>query len=330
MNVLNRIGKLIPVAICITLLSACSAPTFNMPMKKPELTNFKYDRDSNESHVISVSDSREPTALFSEGTLNYNVQIDGKNIDEVDYITTAIVDELTSRGLPTSADSTSEDAAKLNIVAFKILNQRVSGFSPLVTFTQFSGDFTVNGETKRIVSFIKRAKVPIWHVVEDSIVENTFNQPMTLLVQDVATRISQSLSDDTISDKTVDSLVAEINDKALDKSIRYMKVYQLGFGNNKAAIPHLLNLIDDSDDYVRLAVISSLGLLDAKSEVTRLISIFNTAKLWQDKAMALKSLADLNTAESKMIVDAEWNRISEMKKPSKEAKWNKEILSLYR
>jgi len=330
MKLFNKIGTLASTVACLTVLTACTAPTFNVSIDKPELTNLKYENSSSNSHVVSIVDTRNPAATFSEGTINYNIKVDGKDINEVEFIKTAIADELSSRGLSTSTTSTLQEDSNLDIITFKIVNQRVSAFSPLVTFTQFSGDLTVNGDKKRIVSFIKRAKVPIWTVVEDSIVKNTFNQPISLLVQDVTTRITQSVSGEKISDQTVDSLVAEINDKALDKSIRYMKVYQLGFGNNDTAIPHLLALIDDSDDYVRLAVISSLGLLDAKSEVGRLISIFNTAKLWQDKAMALKSLADLNTPESKMIVDAEWNRITEMKKPSKEAIWNKSILSLYR
>jgi hypothetical protein len=46
--------------------------------------------------------------------------------------------------------------------------------------------------------------------------------------------------------------------------------------------------------------------------------------------MALKALADLDTVESKKIVDAEWQRISSMSELDKEAKWNKSILSLYR
>jgi hypothetical protein len=323
-------GKLTLTVLCLSLLAACASPSFNMPVKKPVATGLKYDMIERVPYNFSVTDSRPPEATFSEGRFDFNIQVNGEDINEVDFFTSSIMEELKNRGLSVSQLHSPQTNNNLDILTLKIVNHRQNGFSPLVTFTQFSGDFSSNGQTKRIVSFIKRGKVPIWIITEEGIVENTFNQPISLLVQDIATRITQGLGGWSISDSAVEALVAEINNRSSDDPLLYMKVYQLGYGNNVSAIPHLVELIDDSDEYVRLAAISSLGLLGAKSEVGRLAHKFKNAKIWQDRGMALKALADLDTVESKKIVDAEWQRISSMSELDKEAKWNKSILSLYR
>jgi hypothetical protein len=323
-------GKSVLTALCLSLLSACASTSFNIPVKKPVATELKYDVYERIPYLISITDSRPKKAPFSEGRLNFNIQFNGKEIDEAGFFTSSLIEELKSRGMLVSQSSPHQQNNNLDILTLKIVNHRQNGFSPLVTFTQFSGDFTSHGETKRIVSFIKRGKVPIWVVNEESIVENTYNQPISLLVQDIATRIIQGMGNWRIPNSTVESLAAEINRRSGEDPLMYMKVYQLGYGNNASAIPHLLELIDDADEYIRLAAISSLGLLGAKSEVERLTYIFKSANLWQDRGMALKALADLDTVESRQIVDAEWARISSMAELDKEAKWNKAILMLYR
>ncbi len=330
MKSIYKFGKVVSVLVCVGFLASCVAPTFNMPVKKPAASSLKYDVASDQSNQISMVDSRPAESSFSEGVLNFDIKVGGEKINEVEFLSAAIIEELKSRGSLVSLAPESQGDVTLDVSTLKIVNHRVNAYSPLVTFTQFSGDFVVDGKVKRIVSFIKRGKVPIWVINEKGIVDNVFNQPLSLLAQDVATRITQNLDNNKISDATVDALVAEASNNANKDPLRYMKVYQLGFGNNESAIPHLVKLIDNPHEYVRLAAISSLGLLKAESEVERLTQVFNSAKLWQDRGMALKALADLDTAESKKVVDAEWERIASLKALNKSAKWNKEILSLYR
>lgn len=325
-----KFGRTALVLVCVGFLASCVAPTFNMPVKKPAVSSIKYDTVSNQPNQVSMIDSRPAESLFSEGVLNFDIKVEGEKVNEVEFFSAAIIDELKSRGSLVSLAPESQGDSKLEILTLKIVNHRVNAYSPLVTFTQFSGDFLVDGKVSRIVSFIKRGKVPIWAINEKGIVENVFNQPLSLLAQDVATRITQNLSSNKISDAAVEALAIEASDNANKDPLRYMKVYQLGFGNNASAIPHLVKLVDNSHEYVRLAAISSLGLLHATSEVERLTQIFKSAKLWQDRGMALKALADLDTPESKKVVDAEWDRIASLKRLTKSAKWNKEILSLYR
>jgi HEAT repeat protein len=72
----------------------------------------------------------------------------------------------------------------------------------------------------------------------------------------------------------------------------------LGFGNNPAAIPHLIGFTEDVREYVRQAAISSLGILQATDQLDHLIAISKGNGNWADRAMALKALGDLGTPES--------------------------------
>lgn len=310
-------------------LSAC-VPTFNMPVTAPVHSGVSYENIDSSESSIAVTDSRPPEYLFSEGTLNFNIQVNDQDINEITFLTAALEDELIGRGYKVDVKADTEGAASLSVLNFKISNHRSNAYSPLVTFTQFSGDFEINGQITRVASFIKRGKVPVWAITEKGIVENTFNQPISLLVQDLATRIAQLMGGGTISDASVESLVSEINAAEENDKLIYLKVYELGFSNNMSAIPYLASFSEHEDEYIRLAAISGLGLLKAESEVERLITIFNSGKLWQDRGMALKSLADIATTQAQQVVDAEWIRVESLSDPDKEARWNKSILSLYR
>jgi hypothetical protein len=330
MKLCKTIRTIIFATLAASMLASCAAPTFNMEIAKPEVSDLKYEKKSSVPYIFAVRDNRAKESKFSEGTLQFNILIDGKKINEVEELKAALAEELASRGSDIKFSSDAHEDLKLDVVNFKIFNHRSNAFSPLITLTQFAGDLWVNGEKQRIVSFVKRAKVPLWYITEDRIVENTYNQPVSLIIQDIATRITQRLDNNKMSDQAIKVLVEEINNKKTDDTSRYFKVYQLGFSNNKLAIPYIINYLDHKDDYVRLAAISSLGLLDAESEVTRLNKIFTSAQIWQDRAMSLKALADIDTPEAKIILDAEWERVSKIAKPNKEEKWNKNILSLYR
>lgn len=86
-----------------------------------------------------------------------------------------------------------------------------------------------------------------------------------------------------------------------------MDVYQLGFSNNKLAIPELVKLTKHSSEYIRLAAISSLGIMRAVDQFDLLVRLYqNKGGLWQDRAMALKAIGDLGTPESHAYLQKEW------------------------
>jgi HEAT repeat protein len=201
----------------------------------------------------------------------------------------------------------------------------VSGFSPFVTFTFLSTDLDTGTAKKRIGVFIKRGKVPVWSF--DEIVDPTFNQPLSLAVKELASKVANQMYGYRASDKTVDDLVAKLSGKREPES--FLDVYALGFTNNPKAIEPVAKLTTDPDEYVRLAAISSLGNLRATSHFDFLKGIYqNRSSLWQDRAMALKSIADLDTNEAKAFVTGEL-KYWQAQPPSNESTWTSQIIRLY-
>ena len=138
-------------------------------------------------------------------------------------------------------------------------NMRTNAYTPFITLTYISADVETAGGTKRIGTFVTRGKTPVWSFEE--IIEPTFNQPLSLGVQEFASKIANFAYGFRASDETVKSLTAKINGARTPNT--FLDVYALGFTNNPAAIDTLVGLAKDEQEYVRQAAISSLGNIGA-------------------------------------------------------------------
>jgi len=205
-------------------------------------------------------------------------------------------------------------------------NHRVSSYSPFVTLTFLSAEIDDGSSNKKVVgSFVKRGKVPVWSF--DEIVEPTLNEPLSIAVKELSSKIVNQLYNYSASDATVDELIAKA--AANKTGSRYLDVYALGFTNNKKAIANLLTLTKDDDEYVRMAAISSLGTLDAEAQYEYLKTLYaNKSGMWQDRAMALKSIGDLDTAETKAFLVEEQKRL-ESQPENNDTKWTLQIIHMY-
>jgi nickel-dependent lactate racemase len=96
--------------------------------------------------------------------------------------------------------------------AFETIAHRNNGFSPWVMITTAKIDLTKGDKTHRMAAVFKRAKVAIWTLPEDPLIEATINQPLELLVKAVAAKINLVLFNDHLSDETVARLIAEIRE----------------------------------------------------------------------------------------------------------------------
>ena len=145
-------------------------------------------------------------------------------------------------------------------------------------------------------------------------------------MKELASKIAVQMHGYRASDSTVNDLIAKLTQRT---PASYLDVYALGMTNNAKAIDAVLKLVDDSEEYVRLAAISSLGNLRATAQFDRLKSIYqNRNSLWQDRGMALKSIGDLGTDQAKAFLAEEAKRFGNA--PSgNEAIWNLQIIKLY-
>ena len=156
------------------------------------------------------------------------------------------------------------------------------------------------------------------------------NQPLDLLVQDLAAKINMHVFQLSASDATVQELIANVKaDPVAD--LAYLDVYQLGFSNNRSAIDALVECTGSPHEYVRLSAISSLGTINAYDQVDHLIALFSGDANWRDRAMALKSLGDIAVMGSDQALsfmrDGAENVLTG--ETAVGAEWSREILGLY-
>ena len=290
----------------------------------PESSNQQYQSGTSApSESIRITDARtEDGKAFSKGTLDITLTEDDGEIELISFLTEHLQTELSARGL----NATIADGGDilLEIERAQMLNHRTSSFSPYVTLTTFGANLKDGNDNYKIGVFIRRAKVPVWSF--DEVIEPTINQPLELLVNEVAAKINALIFGQSISDEQVDKLAGRIS-ATDDENFAYQEVYQLGFGNNPAAIPYLIKFSKDNREYVRQASISSLGILQATNQVNYLISIAKSKSSWSDRAMALKALGDLGTTES-------LGYLAEIRAQSKDqttrgALWDNSIIDLY-
>jgi hypothetical protein len=283
------------------VLSGC-ALNMKVPIKDPVPSIAAY---------VKVADSPPATLFFRDarspeskkqpvtGTIPMHLTSpDNTPFEPVSWLAGNTVKELVARGLPARLVSDSSGAQTVVIRILQIENRRDSGFSPFKTFTSFSADVTTDKGMQRIATFIMRRKVPVWSF--DEVIDPTYNEPLTVVAKELATKLNQMLFDAKLSDGQVDELIARTTGSAVNLS----DVYELGFGNNARAIRQLVSLSTSTDGDVVRAAMSSLGVLRANQHLDLLVKeAESTENDWEDRAVALKAIGDLGTPQSRAYLE---------------------------
>ncbi|PLY07241.1 MAG: hypothetical protein C0625_06400 [Arcobacter sp.] len=248
-----------------------------------------------------------------------------KNVEAYSFISNAIKNELEARKLPIKFVEESKES--LFLKKFEIFVHRTSSYSPMVTISMLKVTANIGNEEKIFRSVIKRGKVPIWSM--DEVNDPCFNEPISLMVKEVVSKINKAYFNYKLSDEKVEELIKRIHDgEKVNDKLNYLNMYELGFSNNVKALEVVKSYNDSFDEYLRLTSIAVLGLLGGENEFSNLVAIYRNAKLWQDRAMALKAIADIGTERTKKFVDLEYKYWQ--KQDTKEGKWNSMILKLYK
>ena len=313
------------ISASLILLSGC-AINMPVPIKDPVASNLPYGKTTaapvNLTFLNEQSDADK--AQFMTGLIPMNLLYKDKPFESVTWVTQHTVKEMAARGLPVTLGNDAASGTKVSIKRLHIENHRVSGFSPFVTFTTLKADVMVAGAPQRVTAYVKRGKVPVWSF--DEVIDPTYNDPLATLTKEFAAKLNQKLFGQVVADDQVNALIAKVSKNTAPDA--YLDVYQLGFSNNSIAIPELVKLTAHSDEYVRLAAISSLGILKAVNQTDMLIALYELKDgLWQDRAMALKAVGDMDTPKSRAYLKGEFAKYEG--RTDKEAVWTKEIIQLY-
>ena len=307
--------------LALALLTACAPKSYTV--RHPAPSDIVFGNPPAAAPLTLVDARPDGERVFSSGILPAELMVDGTALEPAAYLARNLQAELTARGVPAQVTLGGDATPTLTLRTFRVQNHRANGFSPFVTLTFLSGDLATPSGPQRLGVFVKRGKVPVWSFEE--VIEPTFNQPLSLATKELAAKIASRLYDARSSDAEVDRLATKIATRGDDS---YLDVYALGFTNNPKAIDVLASLAGDADEYVRLAAISSLGTLGATGKLDLLKSIYREGGLWQDRAMALKAIGDLDAAEADAFM-AEQQVALQARAGDKEADWTLQIIRLY-
>ncbi|QWP77420.1 HEAT repeat domain-containing protein [Lysobacter sp. K5869] len=310
------------VLVCLSL-AACAPKSY--VVKSPVPSQVRYAAAPAQAERIALQDNRAAAErAFLTGTLASTLMVESAPLDPAAFLAKNLQAELNARGIPAQVGAGEASAfPRIDLKTFRIQNHRQNAYSPYVTFTYLSADVETAAGKQRVGVFVKRGKVPVWSF--DEIIEPTLNQPLSLAVKELAAKVANQLYGARADDAAVAALTAKIAQRSDDS---YLDVYALGFANNPKAIDTLVGLTRDEDEYVRIAAISSLGNLRAQGQFDLLKSIYSDAKIWQDRAMAIKAIGDLDTPQSKAFLTeqmAHWKSQPAGKEPS----WTMQVIALY-
>ena len=323
----NTLKAAAGLVVSLTLLSGCA---FNMPVpiKDPVPSKVTYTNMGSFA-PIALSFKNDQTeadeAKILSGRIPMRLVYHDQPFDAVPWVAQHTVKEMVARGLSVTLAADTSNSTPVLIKRLHIENHRVSGFSPFITFTSLRAEVVTPRGPQRVTAYIKRGKVPVWSF--DEVIDPTYNDPLAILIKELAAKLNKLLIGQAVSNEQVNALIASINrDSARDDA--YLDVYQLGFSNNPTAIPELVKLSSHTSEYVRLAALSSLGILQAHDHFDFLVTRYESQDgLWQDRAMALKAIGDMDTPQSRAYLQEELTKFENSNK--REANWFKEIILLY-
>jgi hypothetical protein len=304
----------------LLLLAGCAPARY--AVKAPDPSNVPYTSASTATTNLGIKHQPTGATPFMTGRLPASLDYAGKPLEPATYLEQSLQAEFAARGVPITVSSDASAFPRLDVASFRMTNWRTNAYTPFITFTSLSTDLETATGRKRIAVFVKRGKVPVWSF--DELVEPTLNEPLSVAVKELASKVARELYGAQASDEAVDVLVDKVTNAKTDD---YLDVYALGFTNNPRAIPTLAKLTSAEPEYVRMAAISSLGTLRAVDQFELLKTLSLKAGLWQDRAMAIKAIGDLDTPEGRAYLGEMRTRFQNSKE--NEARWTLDLISLY-
>lgn len=315
-----NIKKTLLLAAALLGIQACAPSAYNIDKPEPSTISYANPAESQESlHLIDSRPELEKT--FSYGVLKAELLDNKTPVEPIEFLQKHTQAELKARNINALLATQGKN---IHINKFVVRNHRTNAYTPFITFTMLSADIMSDNGSERIALFIKRGKTPVWSF--DEIIEPTFNQPLDLAIKEFVAKLNNHLFHQAMTDEEVQALITRINNSD-DANTAYQDVYQLGFSNNPLALDALLEFTSSDDEYIRLAAISGLGTMKVESSLERLKEIYTTADIWQDKAMALKSIGDIGTDEARNFLMVASNELQNAN--DKERLWSQEVIDLY-
>lgn len=318
---------LIHLLLLIGVFSGCTA---KIPIKDVTTSQQKYSIGDKAIVELSLIDNTKNSKV-AEGNLEkiFLLMYKDKDINGYEFIFNNLKREIEARNLPIKLFKNENLENNLELNSFKVHSQRTNAYTPLITLTKAKLTLDKGQEKYKIVSIVKRAKIPMIHVSE--IYESCYDEPISIVVQEIVAKLNKAFFNYKLEDNEVKSLITLANKQIETKDeLTYLTVYKLGLSNNILALDFIVEHTKPTyPDYIRFASISTLGMLGGEKYLGNLMSIYNDDRYaWEDKVMALKSIGDINSKEANNFLEKTYKILSE-KKEDFYIKAQKDTIGLY-
>jgi len=320
------IQSTILIAIVFSL-QACSGK-FPVELKEVKQSTNSYNVNNKTKTVKEFSfqnsiikSDKLITGVFKK---SIHLQKSKKDIEGYSFIKHALINEFNARNLQLNEVDNSTN--KINIEKFQIYTHRSHGFSPIVTFAMLKVTADIDGQVKTFSSIVKRAQNPAFF---SDLFDPSFNEPIMIMVKEITSKINKEFFNYKLSDEKVFKIADSIKEGIITKDrLTYLNIYELGFSNNQKALDTLIAYSNNTDEYIRLSSISMLGLIGGESQFEYLVSKYKNSKMWQDRALSLKAISDIDTKKAKSFVNLQYNLWKNI--DTKEGRWHTMLLETHK
>lgn len=291
------------VLLTIALASASAACGVTFKIHAPTPSGLRY-AGSPPAQTLQVIDQRPRGKDFSEGRINVDFKFDGFEGEhrELDYLHRAVESELALRGIPVTRaggaafsggpDSAGAQPITMVVRDFGVRNRQVTGWSPVVTFTRFSADFTRGSQTVRIAAYSKQVKTAIWGAGD--IEGPCFNRPLHVIAGEVAAKLNQAFVNASADVGQVAALAAQALSATGEAQLQ--AINGLGWSNQPAALAPLVQLTQAESEEARGAALGALGSLGLPQSLATLQHFYQEGRTATDRYLALKAIGDLGAS----------------------------------
>jgi len=315
---MKKIVKIIFVTLAtIYLFSGCTVKIpIPISMQDAITSEQKFETIDNATllELALINDFNDDNVLEGKLEKLFLLEYQNKDMNAYEFIFNNLKKEIDARNLPIKLVKNETTNSNLYLNSFKINSQRTNSYTPLITLTKAKLTLEINNENHKIISIVKRAKVPMWNISE--VYKPCYYEPTSIVVQEIVAKLNKAIFNYKLDDNSVKNLISLANKQIKDKyNLAYLTVYQLGFSNNILALDFIEEHTKQTyPDYVRFASISTLGILGGEKYLDYLISIYNNSSYsWEDKIMALKSIGDINSSEANSFLEKTSKFLNERK-----------------
>lgn len=279
---------LIVLAATLGLLSCASSP---IQVTAPQPSPHPFSDRHVDSLSLAIFDARNAAdKQVLSGYRKGELTLEGKALDPLNFLKTEIAREITARGY--RVQLTTKAPTRFSITDIKLITDREGPYAPVIIWAAVQGKLQLRDHTQPLSALTVQAYYPKFNYSE--LDAPLFTQSLQLLVKEIASKLLAQIDSAKLSDSVVTSLSTTLlASKTPDNAAQL--VYQLGFGQNRNAVPTVIETLQSKDPEIHRASIAALGGLQASEYLPTLIAGYLEAETITEKLITIKAIADIGT-----------------------------------